>query len=81
MRATVDFHGLDEMDNNPIRVVIADGEENEVSSAGGGMGCPKNFRDELFSPEFFFAFFVSLVAGLCLGGFRYGAIPFLLFEC
>lgn len=30
MRATVDFHGLDEMDNNPIRVVIADGEENEV---------------------------------------------------
>lgn len=30
MRATVDFHGLDEMDNNPIRVVIADGEGNEV---------------------------------------------------
>lgn len=30
MRATVDFHGLDEMDNNPIRVVIADGESNEV---------------------------------------------------
>lgn len=32
MRATVDFHGLDEMDNNPIRVVIADGEENEVNA-------------------------------------------------
>lgn len=36
MRATVDFHGLDEMDNNPIRVVIADGEGNEVSSRGQG---------------------------------------------
>lgn len=33
MRATVDFHGLDEMDKNPIRVVIADGEENEVWSS------------------------------------------------
>lgn len=42
MRATVEFHGLDEMDNNPIRVVIADGEENEVSGvegAGGGSVC------------------------------------------
>lgn len=39
MRATVDFHGLDEMDNNPIRVVIADGEENEVNAcAEGGRG-------------------------------------------
>lgn len=41
MRATVDFHGLDEMDNNPIRVVIADGEENEVNAGarvGGGEG-------------------------------------------
>ena len=36
MRATVDFHGLDEMDNNPIRVVIADGEGNEVSRGGQG---------------------------------------------
>ena len=36
MRATVDFHGLDEMDNNPIRVVIADGEGNEVSRTGQG---------------------------------------------
>lgn len=35
MRATVDFHGLDEMDNNPIRVVIADGEGNEVGSGFG----------------------------------------------
>jgi hypothetical protein len=26
MRATADFHGLDEMDMHPIRVVIADGE-------------------------------------------------------
>ena len=34
MRATVDFHGLDEMDNNPIRVVIADGEGNEVGRTG-----------------------------------------------
>ncbi|CAB1102010.1 unnamed protein product [Ectocarpus sp. CCAP 1310/34] len=42
MRATVDFHGLDEMDNNPIRVVIADGEGNEdvvikVADEGGGI--------------------------------------------
>ncbi|CAM9902329.1 unnamed protein product [Ascophyllum nodosum] len=42
MRATVDFHGLDEMDNNPIRVVIADGEDNEdvvikVADEGGGI--------------------------------------------
>lgn len=36
MRATVDFHGLDEMDNNPIRVVIADGEGNEVSKGVQG---------------------------------------------
>lgn len=37
MRATVDFHGLDEMDNNPIRVVIADGEGNEVGSKSQAM--------------------------------------------
>jgi pyruvate dehydrogenase kinase 2/3/4 len=27
MRATVEFHGLDEMDMYPIRIVIADGED------------------------------------------------------
>ncbi|CAN0447813.1 unnamed protein product, partial [Discosporangium mesarthrocarpum] len=29
MRATVDFHGLDNMERFPIRVVVADGVENE----------------------------------------------------
>lgn len=53
MRATVDFHGLDEMDNNPIRVVIADGEGNEVSKGvqGGGASVgPVRNISIVFSP-------------------------------
>jgi hypothetical protein len=32
MRATVEFHGLDEMDMYPIRIVIADGEDVSAST-------------------------------------------------
>ncbi len=27
MRATIDFHGVEKVNDNPIRIVIADGEE------------------------------------------------------
>jgi len=42
MRATVDWHGVDAMDFPPIKVVIADGDDNEdvvikISDEGGGI--------------------------------------------
>jgi pyruvate dehydrogenase kinase 2/3/4 len=42
MRATVEFHGADNLDFPPIKVIIADGQENEdvvikVSDEGGGI--------------------------------------------
>ncbi|CAM9376401.1 unnamed protein product [Scytosiphon promiscuus] len=52
MRATVDFHGLDEMDNNPIRVVIADGEGNEdvvIKVADEGGGIRRSYMNRIWS--------------------------------
>mmetsp|Transcript_30094 Transcript_30094/g.39622 ORF Transcript_30094/g.39622 Transcript_30094/m.39622 type:complete len:432 (+) Transcript_30094:71-1366(+) len=51
MRATVDFHGVDE-DMPPIRVVIADGESNEdvvikISDEGGGI--PRSIMTKIWS--------------------------------
>eukprot|EP00612_Vaucheria_litorea_P003343 CAMPEP_0171461920 /NCGR_PEP_ID=MMETSP0945-20130129/6168_1 /TAXON_ID=109269 /ORGANISM="Vaucheria litorea, Strain CCMP2940" /LENGTH=382 /DNA_ID=CAMNT_0011988349 /DNA_START=180 /DNA_END=1328 /DNA_ORIENTATION=- len=42
MRATVEYHGIDDIDEYPIKIVIADGEENEdvvikVADEGGGI--------------------------------------------
>eukprot|EP01084_Bolivina_argentea_P004192 7970_1 len=42
MRATIDFHGIENVDEYPIRIVIADGEANEdvvikVTDIGGGI--------------------------------------------
>ena len=51
MRATVDWHGVD-ADYPPIKVVIADGKENEdvvikVSDEGGGI--PRSNMDRIWS--------------------------------
>mmetsp|Transcript_6666 Transcript_6666/g.13877 ORF Transcript_6666/g.13877 Transcript_6666/m.13877 type:complete len:470 (-) Transcript_6666:308-1717(-) len=51
MRATVEWHGVDS-DYPPIRVVIADGNENEdvvvkVSDEGGGI--PRSYMDRIWS--------------------------------
>lgn len=52
MRATVDWHGIDAMDFPPIKVVIADGDENEdvvikVSDEGGGI--PRSNMKKIWS--------------------------------
>ena len=60
MRATVDFHGLDEMDKNPIRVVIADGEENEVWSSNN---CTRHRGRAAAPAARYFAFFYALISG------------------
>lgn len=51
MRATVDWHGVD-ADYPPIKVIIADGKENEdvvikVSDEGGGI--PRSNMDRIWS--------------------------------
>jgi len=52
MRATVDWHGIDAIDFPPIKVVIADGDDNEdvvikVSDEGGGI--PRSNMKKIWS--------------------------------
>mmetsp|Transcript_25724 Transcript_25724/g.29392 ORF Transcript_25724/g.29392 Transcript_25724/m.29392 type:complete len:436 (+) Transcript_25724:132-1439(+) len=52
MRATVDWHGIDAMDFPPIKVVIADGDDNEdvvikISDEGGGI--PRSNMKKIWS--------------------------------
>mmetsp|Transcript_14686 Transcript_14686/g.22643 ORF Transcript_14686/g.22643 Transcript_14686/m.22643 type:complete len:424 (-) Transcript_14686:1212-2483(-) len=52
MRATVDWHGIDAMNFPPIKVVIADGDDNEdvvikVSDEGGGI--PRSNMKKIWS--------------------------------
>ncbi|CAM9614740.1 unnamed protein product [Chrysoparadoxa australica] len=52
MRATVDFHGLDDMDMYPIRLVIADGEKNEdvvIKVADEGGGIRRSYMNRIWS--------------------------------
>eukprot|EP00540_Astrosyne_radiata_P019296 CAMPEP_0116828796 /NCGR_PEP_ID=MMETSP0418-20121206/3844_1 /TAXON_ID=1158023 /ORGANISM="Astrosyne radiata, Strain 13vi08-1A" /LENGTH=160 /DNA_ID=CAMNT_0004457703 /DNA_START=88 /DNA_END=570 /DNA_ORIENTATION=- len=52
MRATMDWHGVDAVDLPPIKVVIADGDDNEdvvikVSDEGGGI--PRSNMKKIWS--------------------------------
>ncbi|KAG5183205.1 pyruvate dehydrogenase kinase [Tribonema minus] len=52
MRATVEYHGLDEIDMYPIRIVIADGEENEdvvIKVADEGGGIRRSYMNRIWS--------------------------------
>ncbi len=43
MRATIDFHGIEQLEKHPIRIVIADGEE-----VSGGIGRHNNNYPPLY---------------------------------